>query len=116
MNPSTQALLKTVASTDATLTPAERQALASALSGGHRPPGSAAGALLVNQKEAARLLGMSRVTVWRLTVEGVFALVEVRPGTFRYRREEIEAFAERGIARPRAVPRRRSRRASSLAR
>lgn len=107
MNPSTQALLQAVATTDASLTPLERDAIHRALSGGLRAPYSSGQSLLLTQKEATRLLSVSRVTIWRLTREGVFRTVEVTPGTFRYRREEIEAFAERGIARPKAVPIRR---------
>jgi len=52
--------------------------------------------LLLNQKDAATMLGISRVTLWRMTKEGFFAPVEILPGTFRYRAEEVEAFARMG--------------------
>jgi len=42
------------------------------------------------------MLGISRVTLWRMTKEGFFAPVEILPGTFRYRAEEVEAFARMG--------------------
>lgn len=52
--------------------------------------------LLLNQKDAARMLGISRVTLWRMMKEGFFSPMEILPGTFRYRVEEIEAFARTG--------------------
>lgn len=107
MNPATQALLQAVATTDASLTQPEKDTLHKLLSGKVGAPNRTGVSLLLTQKEATRLLSVSRVTLWRLTREGVFRTVEVTPGTFRYRREKIETFAERGIARPKAVPIRR---------
>ena len=68
---------------------------------------------LLTQKEAAHALGINRVILWRLTREAVFSPVELPPGNFRYRRDEVEAVAREGrkattakrVGRPRAVSR-----------
>ena len=51
--------------------------------------------LLVTQSEAARLLSMSRVTVYRLVRDGALHPVEVR-GAKRYRVEDLERIARGG--------------------
>jgi len=48
--------------------------------------------LLLTQKQAAHLLGVSRFTVRRMTQEGQLHPVRVH-GRFRYRRHEIEELA-----------------------
>jgi len=49
--------------------------------------------LLVNQKSAAAVLGVSRVTIWRMTKDGMLHPVEILPGTWRYRYAEISDVA-----------------------
>lgn len=52
------------------------------------------GPLLLGMGKAAKLLGVSRTTLWRMTHEGKLARVEVLAGSFRVRRADIEAIAE----------------------
>lgn len=49
--------------------------------------------LLVSQAEAARMMGVSRVTIYRLTVDGKLHPVSVR-GARRYRVDELRALVE----------------------
>jgi excisionase family DNA binding protein len=41
--------------------------------------------------DAAKLLGVSRVTIWRMMKLGKLEGVEILPGTFRARRSDVEA-------------------------
>ncbi len=49
------------------------------------------GPLLMGMTEAARMLGVSRVTLWRMIKIGKLRRIEVLPGSFRVRRADIEA-------------------------
>lgn len=40
--------------------------------------------------DAAKLLGVSRPTLWRMLEAGKLQRVEVLPGTYRVRRDELE--------------------------
>ncbi len=95
MTPTTQAILNSVALSDPSLSPSERTLLQQLVSGraGDVTLMPAEVPLLLTQKEAARILGISRVSLWRLTKEAVFNPVEIFAGRFRYRREEVEAVA-----------------------
>jgi len=96
MNATSITLLQTIASTDNTLT-LEQRAVFQDFIAGRTPARVAAGQpLLLTQKDAAKLLGISRVTLWRMTKEGFFSPVEILHGTFRYRLEEVEAVARLG--------------------
>ena len=53
----------------------------------------------MTQKQAAEKLGVNRVTLWRLTQREIFHLVEITPGTWRYRSDEIQAYARLGFRR-----------------
>jgi hypothetical protein len=99
MNPTSRALLQTVLTTDGTVTSAERQALQDALTGETTLSEPIPGPLLVSQKEAAVLLGISRVTVWRMTKDGLLHPVELLPGTLRYHYAELVTLARHGIRR-----------------
>jgi excisionase family DNA binding protein len=50
------------------------------------------GPLLVGMGEGAKLLGVSRPTLWRMIKAGRLVKVEVLPGSFRLRRHDLEAF------------------------
>lgn len=52
--------------------------------------------VLLTQRDAAKILGVSRVTVWRMTCDHVLHPVELLSGTVRYRREEIMKLAASG--------------------
>lgn len=79
--------------------PAARKRRALDLLLGDAPPTPASeGPLLYTVSEAARKLGVSRTTLWRLFQTGQLKKVEVMPGSFRVRRADIEALARDGIA------------------
>jgi len=97
MNPTSQAILATVLSTDTSLSAAERGTVERLIAGQtdslNRFPTDEADRLLVTQKAAADLLSVSRVTIWRMSRDGALRPVEVLPGTWRYRLDEIEKIA-----------------------
>ena len=70
------------------------------LRGDEPPPPTSDGPLLYTVSEAARKLGVSRTTLWRLFQSGTLKKVEVMPGSFRVRRADIEALARDGIVIP----------------
>ena len=100
MNPTSRAIFQSVMSSDATLTSSERAALERLLRGESAVPVPATGGadeqLLLSQKKAAKLLDVSRVTVWRMTKECVLHPVEILPGTWRYPYREIAGLAQSG--------------------
>ena len=96
MNTTSRAIIETVLSSDSSLTVAERAAIRQLLSGEEVGPSLPNGACLMTQKQAAEKLGVNRVTLWRLTQRGVFHLIEVMPGTWRYQAKEILAYAQSG--------------------
>lgn len=53
------------------------------------------GPLLMGMKAAAKFLGVSRTTLWRMVNEGRLKKVEVLPGSFRLRRADLEAVANK---------------------
>ncbi|MCC5025579.1 MAG: hypothetical protein J6386_23625 [Candidatus Synoicihabitans palmerolidicus] len=93
MAPTTQALLQSLATNDPSLSEHERGMLHRLVEGMLEAPETkptwSDAPLLLTQKQAARVQGVSRVTLWRLTREGVFTPVELTPGSLRNRLEEI---------------------------
>jgi len=64
------------------------------LEGRARPVAPAStGPLLCGMSAAARFLGVSRSTLWRMVKAGRLGRVEVMPNSFRIRRAELEAIA-----------------------
>lgn len=51
------------------------------------------GPLLCGMSPAAKYLGVSRATLWRMIKAGRLGRVEVLPNSFRVRRTELEALA-----------------------
>jgi excisionase family DNA binding protein len=51
------------------------------------------GPLLMGMSASAKLLGVSRATLWRMIKAGLLQKVEVLPGSFRLRRADLEAIA-----------------------
>ncbi len=97
MTPTTLAILRSVATSDPNLSAGEQVLLQRLISGQVETPASTTtGPLLLSQKEAARLLGISRITLWRMTKSGFVRPVEIAPGNNRYRREDLEAMANGG--------------------
>lgn len=52
------------------------------------------GPLLLGMGEAAKFLGISRPTLWRMIQAGRLERVELMPGSYRIRRSDLEALAE----------------------
>jgi len=53
----------------------------------------AIGPLLMGMKAAAKFLGVSRTTLWRMIKDGRLDRIEVLPGSFRLRRADLEMAA-----------------------
>lgn len=108
MNPTTRAILQTVMTSDSSLSEPERgfvQRLLNGDFGEATAPGATAGErLLVTQKRAAELLSVNRVTIWRMTRDGMLHPVEILPGMLRYPLNEITRLAQAGAA-PESLPR-----------
>jgi predicted methyltransferase MtxX (methanogen marker protein 4) len=101
VNPTSRAILQSVVTTDSSLTIGERDLVQRLISGqveeAERGADSDARAL-VTQKRAAELLSVNRVTIWRMTKEGLLHPVEILPGTWRYPLGEIMRLTQRGIS------------------
>jgi excisionase family DNA binding protein len=52
------------------------------------------GPLLMGMSASARLLGISRATLWRVIRAGRLKKIEVLPGSYRLRRQDLLALAE----------------------
>lgn len=80
-------------------TPEQQQAIDRILSN-EPPPSSTApitGPMLYNMTKAARFLGVSRTTLWRIIQAGHLNRVEVMAGTFRIRHQDLLTLAEKGV-------------------
>ena len=49
--------------------------------------------LLLRMTDAAKLIGVSRPTFWRICRAGKLDRIEILPNSFRVRREDVEALA-----------------------
>lgn len=56
-------------------------------------PARVDGPLLLGMSQAAKFLGVSRATLWRMIKSGRISKVEVLPGSFRVRRADLESIA-----------------------
>ncbi len=92
---------------DASLSEAERGFVQRLLNGDFGDVSASVAAkgerLLVTQKRAAELLSVNRVTIWRMTKDGMLNPVEILPGTVRHRLNEITRLAQAGTA-PESLP------------
>jgi excisionase family DNA binding protein len=50
----------------------------------------ATGPLLMGMSQAAKFLGTSRSTLWRIIKQGRLAKIEILPGSYRVRRSDLE--------------------------
>lgn len=69
-------------------------ALAATLNGAVPCPAGPTSLRLFRPGEAAREMGFSRGTLWRLTREGKIRTVEIRRGSVRYPESELRRFTE----------------------
>jgi len=101
MNDTSRTLLQTILVTDSSLTVSERSAAQLLFEGKSESRATVAVGvderLLVTQKRAAEMLGVSRVTIWRMTKECVLHPVEILPGSWRYRLRELVELSQTGI-------------------
>jgi predicted DNA-binding transcriptional regulator AlpA len=108
MHSITRSILQSLASSDLSLSTAEQLALSRLIEGKFNEPQVGArnseDPILVSQAQAAKLLGVSRVTVWRMAKEGMLHPVEILPGSFRYAFEEIATLAQDGVRKKPAPP------------
>jgi hypothetical protein len=56
-------------------------------------PTVTSGPLLMGMTASAKLLGVSRATLWRMIKGGLLQKIEVLPGSFRLRRADLESIA-----------------------
>ncbi len=100
MNATARSLLQTVLSIDAGLDHVERVAVQRLLEGRPvlREQQATENRLLITQKEAARQLSVSRVTVWRLVREGHLTPAQLPNGMTRYSADEVALAAAVGRA------------------
>jgi len=101
MNPTSRAILQSVVTTDSSLTSGERDLVQRLISGQVEEAARGADSdarALVTQKRAAELLSVNRVTIWRMTREGLLHPVEILPGTWRYPLGEIMRLTQRGVS------------------
>ena len=74
--------------------PEQMQAIDGILEAGVREkPRVTTGPLLMGMTASAQLLGVSRATLWRMIKGGLLQKIEVLPGSFRLRRDDLEAIA-----------------------
>jgi hypothetical protein len=72
--------------------PEQMQAIDSILESGIQKRSIApSGPLLMGMSASAKLLGVSRATLWRMIKSGLLQKIEVLPGSFRLRRADLEA-------------------------
>ena len=99
MRPSTRDIIQAALRGDETVPVKVVEAILGLLDG--RVPSDLQGPLLLKMKDAARLLGVGKTWFWeqvtadRTRLPKFIQPVEINPGDYRYRRQDIEAFASR---------------------
>jgi len=98
MNQTSHDSIELILTSDLSLSGEERVTLEKMLMAS-KPNGSPAASvepLVLNQKDAAAKLGVTRTTLWRWGKMGILTPVEISPGTIRYQILEIETLAREG--------------------
>jgi excisionase family DNA binding protein len=76
--------------------PEQMQAIDGILESGIREkPIATPGSLLLGMMASAKFLGVSRTTLWRMVEKGRLQKIEILPGSFRLRRADLEAIANK---------------------
>jgi len=99
MNATSKAILQTVLTTDTSLSATERRLAQNLIEGRDAievTPVHSKDVMLVSQQEAAAMLSLSRVTIWRMVRNDSLHPIEVLPGTWRYPVQEIQTLAQQG--------------------
>lgn len=76
-------------------TPEQQRAIDRILAGETSPPASISrsGPLLMSMTAAAKLAGVSRTSFWRICQAKKIPRIEILPGSYRVRKEDVEALA-----------------------
>jgi excisionase family DNA binding protein len=72
----------------------QQEAIDAILSGKQPEARAGSGPLLLGMTNAAKFLGVSRATLWRMIRAGRLARIEVLPGSYRVRRRDLLAIAD----------------------
>jgi predicted DNA-binding transcriptional regulator AlpA len=107
VNTTSRAILQTLIATDSSLSGAERRFVQRLIDGQTEIEAAAptrSERRLVTQKRAAELLSVNRVTIWRMTKDGLLHPVEILPGTWRYPLNEIVRLMERSAGEAASSP------------
>jgi len=93
MNETSKAVIKMVLANDDSIQE-EKRYLDEVLFGRSKPRGDKASekSLLMNMTKAAKYLGVSRVTFWRLVKKGIFSPVRLGDGSYCYRSQDLDDF------------------------
>lgn len=97
MNPTTREMVRLALSNDHTVSTKFAEAVFDMLDGRSLQSHAAVPdhPLLMTMTAAANLLGVSRVTMWRMVKEGVVQPVEITPRVFRIRRQDVQDLASK---------------------
>lgn len=85
-------MIELALSNDASVSPAVADGIRRLLNGEEVCGAQMSGPLLMTMTDAAKHLGVGRVTFWRLVKKRVFEPVEISDRVFRYRKADLEAF------------------------
>ena len=94
MKTTTKQMIELALASDETIEPTIREVIAGVLEGNlPERPTQHDGTLLLTMTDAARVLGVSRVTLWRMVRTGAVKPVEIMPGIRRIRREDLHVLS-----------------------
>ena len=97
MNPTTKEIIRLALANDNSIPPDITEAIFNLLEGRLATDRavSANEPLLITMTAAAKLLGVSRVTIWRMVKDGDIRPIEITPNVFRIRRQDLGKMASR---------------------
>lgn len=95
MNVATREIIRLALANDRSVPPEVAEGIDRILDGESQPTSDGNGPLLLTMTDAAKMLGVSRSTLWRLVKEKVLEPVEITPRVFRVSRKSVEEVAAR---------------------